>query len=95
MNVCININVHLCVYIHVFLRSSRGATVNMEGENHRSPLHEAASGGHVSIVELLIKEGANPCPRDNHDATPYDLAYAGGHKEVCCIRIMCPYTSYM
>ena len=60
----------------------RGALVNAEGENHRSPLHEAASAGHVPIVELLIKEGANPCHHDNHDATPYDLAYAEGHREV-------------
>ena len=56
--------------------------MNAEGENHRSPLHEAASAGHVPIVELLIKEGANPCHRDNHDATPYDLAYVEGHTEV-------------
>ena len=57
--------------------------MNAEGENHRSPLHEATSAGHVSIIELLIKRGADPCSRDSQDATPYDLAYAEGHQEVC------------
>lgn len=56
--------------------------MDVEGENHRTPLHEAASGGHASIVQLLIKQGAHPCPRDNHDVTPYDMAYIKGHKEV-------------
>ena len=53
------------------------------GENDRTPLHEAASSGHASIVEtLLVGGGADPCPRDNQNATPYDLAYNEGHEEV-------------
>ena len=66
----------------VCMLSLRGALVNIEGENHRTPLHEAAAAGHASIVELLINKGADPCPRDNHDATPYDLAYNERQEEV-------------
>ena len=59
----------------------------MEGENLRTPLHEAASSDHASIVEaLLVEGGADPCPRDNHDSTPYDLAYNEGHEEVLYIQ---------
>ena len=55
----------------------------MEGENQRTPLHEAASSGHASIVKvLLMGGGADPCLRDGQYATPYDLAYKEGHEEV-------------
>jgi ankyrin repeat protein len=64
----------------------KGAQVNTAGENYRTPLHEAASSGHASIVEtLLVGGGADPCPRDNHNATPYDLAYNEGHEEVMSV----------
>ena len=60
--------------------------MNKEGESHRTALHEAASSGHASIVEiLLVGGGADPCPRDSRDCTPYDLAYDEGHEEVCAL----------
>ena len=63
--------------------------MNTAGENDRTPLHEAASSGHTSIVEtLLVGGGADPCPRDNHNATPYDLAYSEGHEEVCLANFL-------
>lgn len=53
-----------------------------EGANKRTPLHEASDGGHCTIIERLIREGADPIPRDSNDATPYDLAFHKGYLEV-------------
>jgi ankyrin repeat protein len=47
-----------------------------------SPLHEAARGGHLDIVQMLLAAGADPARRDRHDRTARDLAVAGGHDVV-------------
>ncbi len=60
-----------------------GAELNQEGENERTPLHEAAEAGHTNIVKWLIKKGADTVARDNNDLTPYDLAFQKGWKQVC------------
>ena len=72
------------------LSLSSGAEVDHEGQNKRTPLHEASDAGHPTITELLIKQGANPIPRDDSDSTPYDLAFHKGHTKVClspCIQL--------
>ena len=45
-------------------------------------LHAAAEAGHLSIVQLLLKKGANPCVRDPNGRTASRLARAAGHTEV-------------
>jgi len=47
-----------------------------------SPLHEAARGGHLEVVQMLVAAGADPAHRDRHDRTARDLAAAGGHGPV-------------
>lgn len=39
-----------------------------------SPLHYAVLGGHVAVVEALLRAGAYPCFRDNHLISPLHLA---------------------
>ena len=50
---------------------------------HVSPLHQAAFGGHLGMVELLLEKGAGLTSRDRHfAATPLQWAMTGGHPEV-------------
>jgi len=48
-----------------------------------SPLHWAAGGGHLDLVELLVENGANVTASDpEHGGTPADWAAHQGHAEV-------------
>jgi glutaminase len=44
----------------------------------RSPLHLAASEGHIKVVELLMKNNANASCTDRWDGTPIDDARRSG-----------------
>ena len=61
-----------------------GVDVNEENAIGYTPLHYAAAGGHIDIVELLIEHGANINATDssNKGATPLDYAYWKGQMEV-------------
>ena len=75
-----------------FLVFCSGAEVDHESGSGRTPLHEASEAGHNGITELLVKEGgADPILRDQNDATPYDLAFNKGYKEVCVCVCLCAY----
>jgi ankyrin repeat protein len=45
-------------------------------------LHEAARAGHGTIVDALLRVGADRTIRDREGKTPLDLAEAGGHQAV-------------
>lgn len=47
---------------------------NTTDNNGNTPLHIAAKLGDFNTVELLLKHGAIPEIRNNHDDTPIDLA---------------------
>jgi len=47
-----------------------------------SPLHEAARGGHLDIVRMLLAAGADPTRRDRSNRTAGDLAREHGHVAV-------------
>ena len=61
-----------------------GVDVNEENAIGYTPLHYAAAGGHIDIVELLIEHGANINATDssNKGATPLDYAHWKGQMEV-------------
>jgi ankyrin repeat protein len=48
-------------------------------EGRGTPLHEAARGGHVEVIRLLLGHGADPSARDAGGCTPRDLAMKAGH----------------
>ena len=56
--------------------------VNAPGGNGKFPLHWAAQGGHVEIVEFLIERGAVVNSKNVADETPLHYAAALGHSEV-------------
>jgi ankyrin repeat protein len=61
-----------------------GAQLNRPGW---TPLHYAASGGHVGLVELYIARGATVDARSRGDATPLMLAASENHTEVVAVLL--------
>ena len=47
-----------------------------------TPLHHAAYGGYLDMVQLLIEKNATNGIKDNYGTDAYDLAIANGHAEV-------------
>ena len=47
-----------------------------------TPLHHAAYGGYLDIVQLLIQKNATNGIKDNYGTDAYDLAVLNGHEEV-------------
>jgi ankyrin repeat protein len=50
--------------------------------NKETALHKASSGGHVSLVKLLIDKGATVNVKDKHSGTPLHRACEQGHLDV-------------
>lgn len=58
------------------------AQVDDRGQkNDCTPLMEAASAGHVDIIELLFKHGADVNAQSSTGNTPLMYACAGGHEK--------------
>jgi ankyrin repeat protein len=51
-------------------------------DNHTSPLHEAARGGHANVVQILLACHADPNFRDSSGQTPCEVAAAAGHADL-------------
>ncbi|KAI8922470.1 ankyrin repeat-containing domain protein [Powellomyces hirtus] len=58
---------------------SRGAAVNPRSRRGGNPLCEAAAGGHVHVVQVLLRAGAKPTSQRN---AALCAAAMGGHVEV-------------
>ena len=58
-----------------------GIDLNCEGEGGRTPLHEAAKGGHLACVELLLQNGAAVDVVDVEDLSALDYAIAQGESQ--------------
>ncbi len=54
-------------------------TIDSDG---RTPLHLAAFAGHLSTVELLLHNNADPSAADLNGHTPLALAEHAGHADV-------------
>ncbi len=61
-----------------------GAPVNSAARNELKamPIHSAASAGHVKIVELLLKNRADPNAREQNGYTPLHAAAQNGDLEM-------------
>ncbi|MEJ2780413.1 ankyrin repeat domain-containing protein [Stygiolobus sp. CP850M] len=62
----------------------KGANPNTETllTGRRTPLHKAPLNGHVEIVRVLLKRGADPNAKDNYGSTPLHEAAKEGHVEI-------------
>lgn len=68
---------------------------NLQGN---TALHEAVRRGHQALVELLLRAGASPSPRNKRQRTPLDCAYELGGKvreQAPCITILHYFEHFM
>jgi serine/threonine-protein phosphatase 6 regulatory ankyrin repeat subunit B len=65
----------------LFLLES-GVNVHAVGKNALTPLHSASRCGHLVVVKLLLKHGADIDLRDGSNHTPADLALGYNNTEV-------------
>ena len=57
--------------------------ISLARDDHQfSPLHWAAKGGHLKILEMLIGRGARVHTTNMGDDTPLHLGSAHGHRDV-------------
>ena len=64
----------------VYLLSMTKDTMRLQTKKHgRQPLHVAAAFGHVEVVKVLVKSGADLTVRDDDGRSPLDLAKTNGH----------------
>ncbi|MHC4713615.1 MAG: ankyrin repeat domain-containing protein [Planctomycetota bacterium] len=59
-------------------------------ENQKTPLHQAASGGHTEVVKFLLEKGADPTARDKWNITPTERAALKGHHELAALLMAAP-----
>ncbi|RPD81921.1 ankyrin [Lentinus tigrinus ALCF2SS1-7] len=61
------------------------ADVNARDENGYTPLHLAADRGHLEVVDILLKRGANPEIKDPDEFTAKELAEIAGHTDIAAL----------
>jgi len=64
------------------LVSEDATSVNAVDADSRTPLHWAASGGHLDVVAYLLANGAQVDKTDDNGWTPLHIAVSSGHEEV-------------
>lgn len=63
------------------------ALVDCEDPNNNTPLSEAAGGGHVDTIRLLIQRGADLNSRGRYQRVPLWRAAFGGHLQAVQVLI--------
>jgi ankyrin repeat protein len=67
----------------VELLVQKGADLNVQDQDSRTPLHLACDGGHLNIVELLVQKGADLNVQDHAiPGLPFTWHVDGGHLNI-------------
>ncbi|KAF9229183.1 ankyrin [Gyrodon lividus] len=66
-----------------FLERNPLLNINQRDEFGYTALHLACDRGSLPVVEVLIKNGADPLMKDSDDLTVTELAQIAGHSEIC------------
>ena len=67
------------MYISMCSRNDDGIT----------PMHQAASEGHVQCLKALVSAGGQVAEKDDRQHTPFDLAKLWGHRRCArCVKIL-------
>jgi ankyrin repeat protein len=69
------------------LLNERKQLIHARGKDEVTGLHVACTFGHVSLLKLLLKRGADPLTQDNKGYTPAHCAVLSGNEEI--IAEMC------
>ncbi|EGZ17872.1 hypothetical protein PHYSODRAFT_501778 [Phytophthora sojae] len=64
------------------LHITAGSNVNYAAHDGSTPLHKAAQGGRVDVVQLLLQHGANPTAKGE---TAYTIASHRNHVQVAVL----------
>jgi len=86
--------VHLCISNQTGKRSlgclayllEKGADHSVANDDGITPVHQAASEGHVQCMKMLLQVGARLDKQDCRGNTPLDLSKLWGHRK--CARIL-------
>ena len=69
----------------------RGAEVNVRNDLGQTPLHKAASRGHLQAAKLLLDRGVDRAVRDQAGLLARDFALAKSHHDVA--KVLAPLVS--
>uniref|UniRef100_K3WBA4 Uncharacterized protein n=1 Tax=Globisporangium ultimum (strain ATCC 200006 / CBS 805.95 / DAOM BR144) TaxID=431595 RepID=K3WBA4_GLOUD len=73
--------------VEVLLNSAYKTNPNIPNRRGQTPLHVAAARGHVGIVDLLIRNGAQQDIVDDQGQSAFHVAAANGHTSVALILL--------
>ena len=64
--------------------------LDVRNASGHTALHWAAAHGHSTVIEVLVRQGADVCAVNGEGEAPLTLAARGGHEDVVVALLKCP-----